>query len=93
MMSHANRPTAIEVSGLTKIFGRLRAVDGLDLAVQPGQVHGFLGPNGAGKSTTIRVLLGMYRRDAGTVRVLGMDPRRSPARRPMCPAMWPCGRG
>ena len=79
MMSHANRPTAIEVSGLTKIFGRLRAVDGLDLAVQPGQVHGFLGPNGAGKSTTIRVLLGMYRRDAGTVRVLGMDPRHDAA--------------
>ena len=79
MMSHANRTTAIEVSGLTKIFGRLRAVDGLDLAVQPGQVHGFLGPNGAGKSTTIRVLLGMYRRDAGTVRVLGMDPRRDAA--------------
>lgn len=75
MTSRANR-TAVAVSGLTKIFGRLRAVDGLELTVEAGRVHGFLGPNGAGKSTTIRVLLGMYHRDAGTVRVLGMDPRR-----------------
>ena len=75
MTSRANR-TAVAVSGLTKTFGRLRAVDGLDLTVEAGRVHGFLGPNGAGKSTTIRVLLGMYHRDAGTVRVLGMDPRR-----------------
>ncbi|SHE25956.1 ABC transporter ATP-binding protein [Actinomyces glycerinitolerans] len=65
---------AIEVAGLVKTFGRLHAVDGLDLRVRRGQVHGFLGPNGAGKSTTIRVLLGMYRRNAGEVRVLGRDP-------------------
>ena len=66
---------AIDVSGLIKTFGSLRALDGLDLDVETGQIHGFLGPNGAGKSTTIRVLLGMYRRDSGVVRVLGMDPR------------------
>jgi ABC-2 type transport system ATP-binding protein len=66
----------ISVSGLVKTFGRTRALDGLDLTVEPGQVHGFLGPNGAGKSTTIRVLLGLLRADAGDVRVLGGDPRR-----------------
>lgn len=72
----ARRPSpAIDVSGLVKTFGSFRALDGLDLEVETGQIHGFLGPNGAGKSTTIRVLLGMYRRDGGVVRVLGMDPR------------------
>ncbi|GGF36183.1 ABC transporter ATP-binding protein [Williamsia phyllosphaerae] len=66
----------IEVQGLRKSFGRITALDGLDLTVEQGTVAGFLGPNGAGKSTTIRVLLGTYRRDAGTVRVLGADPVR-----------------
>ncbi|ADG73170.1 ABC transporter related protein [Cellulomonas flavigena DSM 20109] len=66
--------TVIDVRGLTKSFGRFRALDGLDLEVERGQVHGFLGPNGAGKSTTIRVLLGLLRADAGTVRLLGGDP-------------------
>jgi ABC-2 type transport system ATP-binding protein len=65
---------AIEIRQLTKSFGRVRALDGLDLAVHTGQVHGFLGPNGAGKSTTIRVLLGVLRADAGSARVLGHDP-------------------
>jgi ABC-2 type transport system ATP-binding protein len=65
---------AIEVQGLVKRFGSLRAVDGFDLRVEAGEVHGFLGPNGAGKSTTMRVLLGLYRRTAGQVRVLGLDP-------------------
>src|ERR1043165_3610617 len=65
---------AISVSGLVKTFGRPRALDGLDLAVSEGEVHGFLGPNGAGKSTTIRVLLGLLRADAGTARLLGGDP-------------------
>ncbi|GGB47750.1 ABC transporter ATP-binding protein [Flexivirga endophytica] len=64
----------IDVHGLTKTFGRFRAVDDLDLRVSRGAVHGFLGPNGAGKTTTIRVLLGLYRRDSGTVSVLGHDP-------------------
>ncbi|MFT3899175.1 MAG: ABC transporter ATP-binding protein [Gordonia sp. (in: high G+C Gram-positive bacteria)] len=64
----------IEVRDLVKTFGSVRALDGLDLTVRGGEVAGFLGPNGAGKSTTIRVLLGMYRRDAGTARVFGADP-------------------
>ena len=67
---------AIHVEGLVKTFGRFRALDGLDLIVSPGEVHGFLGPNGAGKSTTIRVLLGLLRADSGTVRLLGGDPWR-----------------
>ncbi|EJF47582.1 ABC transporter, ATP-binding protein [Schaalia georgiae F0490] len=66
----------IEAEGLIKSFGRAKALDGLDLGVGKGQIHGFLGPNGAGKSTTIRVLLGMYRTDGGRARVLGMDPAR-----------------
>jgi polyether ionophore transport system ATP-binding protein len=65
---------AIDVAGLVKTFGATRALDGLDLSVRTGEVHGFLGPNGAGKSTTIRVLLGMMRADTGTVRLLGGDP-------------------
>ncbi|HET8666204.1 MAG TPA: ABC transporter ATP-binding protein [Nocardioides sp.] len=64
----------VEISGLVKTFGATRALDGLDLEVTPGEVHGFLGPNGAGKSTTIRVLLGMLRKDAGEVRLFGGDP-------------------
>jgi ABC-2 type transport system ATP-binding protein len=68
--------TAIEASGLVKSFGRTRALDGLDLTVRAGEVHGFLGPNGAGKSTTIRVLLGLLRASAGTVRLLEGDPWR-----------------
>jgi ABC-2 type transport system ATP-binding protein len=67
---------AIEVTGLVKTFGPTRALDGLDLAVAPGEVHGFLGPNGAGKSTTIRALLGLLRADAGAARLLGGDPWR-----------------
>ncbi|MEU6535747.1 ABC transporter ATP-binding protein [Streptomyces sp. NPDC047000] len=74
-MTTANSATsAIEVSGLHKSFGRTHALDGLDLTVETGEVHGFLGPNGAGKSTAIRVLLGLLRADAGTSRVLGRDP-------------------
>lgn len=65
---------AIAISGLTKSFGRTRALDALDLTVRTGEVHGFLGPNGAGKTTTIRVLLGLLRADSGTIRVLGSDP-------------------
>ncbi|MFD6360555.1 ATP-binding cassette domain-containing protein [Streptomyces roseolus] len=65
---------AISVTGLHKSFGHARALDGLDLTVAAGEVHGFLGPNGAGKSTTLRVLLGLLRADSGTVRLLGGDP-------------------
>ncbi|MGY1630751.1 ATP-binding cassette domain-containing protein [Geodermatophilus sp. SYSU D01186] len=66
--------SAISTSGLVKTFGTTRALDGLDLEVATGEVHGFLGPNGSGKSTTIRVLLGLLRADAGRVRLLGGDP-------------------
>ncbi len=66
--------TTISVSGLVKTFGVTRALDGLDLEVRSGEVHGFLGPNGAGKSTTIRVLLGLLRADAGAVRLFDGDP-------------------
>jgi ABC-2 type transport system ATP-binding protein len=66
--------TAIAVSGLVKTFGPTRALDGLDLTVTTGEVHGFLGPNGAGKTTTIRVLLGLLRADAGSATLLGGDP-------------------
>ncbi|WP_174546069.1 ABC transporter ATP-binding protein [Nocardiopsis dassonvillei] len=69
-------PTAIEVRGVDKRFGRFQALDKLDLTVRTGQVAGFLGPNGSGKSTTIRVLLGLLRADAGTVSLLGGDPWR-----------------
>ena len=68
--------TAIAIAGLVKTFGRTRALDGLDLTVGTGEVHGFLGPNGSGKSTTIRVLLGLLRIDAGSVRLLDGDPWR-----------------
>ncbi|WP_336203746.1 ABC transporter ATP-binding protein [Nonomuraea sp. LPB2021202275-12-8] len=67
---------AISVSGLVKTFGTTHALNGLDLTVGTGEVHGFLGPNGAGKTTTIRVLLGLLRADAGQVRLLGGDPWR-----------------
>ena len=67
-------PDVISVRGLMKDFGHTRALDGLDLTVTEGEVHGFLGPNGAGKSTTLRILLGLLRPTAGTVRLLGGDP-------------------
>jgi ABC-2 type transport system ATP-binding protein len=73
-MTTGNGNGAIEVRNLTKKFGSVRALDGLDLEVAEGEVHGFLGPNGAGKSTTIRVLLGLARADSGTARLLGGDP-------------------
>ncbi|MDU0290923.1 ABC transporter ATP-binding protein [Saccharothrix longispora] len=71
--------SAISVSGLVKTFGPTRALDGLDLTVRQGEVHGFLGPNGAGKSTAIRVLLGLLRADAGSASLLGGDPWRDTA--------------
>jgi ABC-2 type transport system ATP-binding protein len=65
---------AISLAGLTKTFGPTRALNGLDLTVRTGEVHGFLGPNGAGKTTTIRILLGLMRADSGQARLLGGDP-------------------
>jgi ABC-2 type transport system ATP-binding protein len=67
---------AISTSGLVKAFGPTRALDGLDLSVRTGEVHGFLGPNGAGKTTTIRVLLGLLRAEDGRAELLGGDPWR-----------------
>ena len=69
----------VELTGVVKRFGTVTALDGLDLAVAEGEVHGFLGPNGAGKTTTLRLLLGMLRTNAGSIRVLGMDPWRDVA--------------
>ncbi|GGQ29336.1 ABC-2 type transport system ATP-binding protein [Actinomadura coerulea] len=66
----------VRAEGLVKTFGPTRALDGLDLRVAPGEVHGFLGPNGAGKSTAIRILLGLMRADSGAARLLGGDPWR-----------------
>jgi len=69
----------VEMTGVVKRFGTVTALDGLDLAVAEGEVHGFLGPNGAGKTTTLRLLLGMLRSNAGSIRVLGLDPWRDVA--------------
>ncbi|MCP3805544.1 ABC transporter ATP-binding protein [Allokutzneria sp. A3M-2-11 16] len=66
----------IDISGLVKTFGPVRALDGLDLQVRKGEVHGFLGPNGAGKTTTIRTLLGLLRATSGHVSLFGGDPWR-----------------
>jgi ABC-2 type transport system ATP-binding protein len=68
-------PPAVALSGLTKHFGAVTAVDGLDLTVQPGEVVAFLGPNGAGKTSTIDMMLGLSRPDAGTAEVFGLAPR------------------
>lgn len=70
----------LEVRGLTKCFGPTKAVDALDLTVNPGEVYGFLGRNGAGKTTTIRMLLGMIRPDSGSISLLGrrVGPDRGP---------------
>ncbi len=72
-MSTPQNPV-ISARNLTKHYGRVHALDGLDLAVDAGQIHGFLGPNGAGKSTTIRVLLGLARATSGEASVFGLDP-------------------
>src|SRR6266540_3007621 len=67
---------SIRTEALVKTFGPTRALDGLDLTVRTGEVHGFLGPNGAGKTPTLRILLGLLHADAGTARLLGGDPWR-----------------
>jgi ABC-2 type transport system ATP-binding protein len=72
--SSGDPSAVIDVVGLVKTFGRTRALNGLDLSVTQGEVHGFLGPNGAGKTTTLRILLGLLRSDAGSIRLLGGDP-------------------
>jgi ABC-2 type transport system ATP-binding protein len=67
---------AVRMQGVVKRFGSTRALDGMDLVAEHGEVHGFLGPNGAGKTVTIRILLGLLRPDGGTVELLGGDPWR-----------------
>jgi ABC-2 type transport system ATP-binding protein len=75
-MDPASTSAVISIQGLHKYYGRAHALRGLDLTVPPGSIFGFLGPNGAGKTTTIRCLLDLIRPQAGTMRVLGLDPRR-----------------
>jgi ABC-2 type transport system ATP-binding protein len=75
----ASGTPVVDIRNLTKSFGKVRALDGLDLSVRPGEVHGFLGPNGAGKSTTIRILLGLIRASGGHVELFGADPWRRAA--------------
>ena len=83
---------AIEISGLRKSYGGRAAVDGLDLTVPRGGVTAVLGPNGAGKTTTLEICAGLRLPDAGTVRVLGLDPRREgPALRPRIGVMLQAG--
>jgi ABC-type lipopolysaccharide export system ATPase subunit len=69
---------AISIHGLSKSYGRIQALRGLDLSVQEGEIFGFLGPNGAGKTTMIRCLLGLIYPQQGDIRVLGFDPLRDP---------------
>lgn len=64
----------IEIKGLSKSYGKQVALEGVNLNVKKGEVYGFIGPNGAGKSTTIRILLGMIKKDGGVVKILGKDP-------------------
>src|SRR5436190_2231690 len=70
----------IEAHGLTKRFGDVRALDGLELVAEPGQVTALLGPNGAGKTTFVRAVATLLRLDSGTLRVFGRDVRREPER-------------
>lgn len=63
----------VEARGLVKTFGSVRALNGLDLNLEPAEVHGFLGPNGSGKSTTIRIVLGLLRSSDGEARLFGRD--------------------
>ena len=71
-----NDSLAIQTQALTKSYGKVQALRGVDLEVKRGEVFGFLGPNGSGKTTTIRCLLDLIRPDGGTLRVLGLDPQR-----------------
>ncbi len=88
--------SAIRTEGLSKRYGDTRALDGLDLTVEPGEVYGYLGPNGAGKTTTIRLLLGLLRPSAGRADLFGVDAWRDPvaAHRRLAyvaaePSLWP----
>jgi ABC-2 type transport system ATP-binding protein len=73
-----NDEIVIQTTGLTKSYGRVRALSGVDLEVKRGEIFGFLGPNGAGKTTAIRCMLDLIRPQGGTIRVLGLDPQEAP---------------
>src|SRR5581483_2711324 len=75
-MSQHARAAAIEFRGVVKDYGRTRALAGIDLTVERGQIFGFLGPNGAGKTTSIRILLDLIRPTSGEARILGLDSQR-----------------
>ncbi|WJI10100.1 ABC transporter ATP-binding protein [Methanobacterium sp. CWC-01] len=64
----------IEIKNLTKYYGKVRALNKVDLTVEEGEVYGFIGPNGAGKSTALRIILGMLRKNGGDIKLLGQDP-------------------
>ncbi|MBV9831028.1 MAG: ABC transporter ATP-binding protein, partial [Marmoricola sp.] len=78
-MTTTNTP-AVRLQGVTKDFGRVHAVRGIDLEIEPGEMVAFLGPNGAGKTTTIDMILGLSRPTSGSVEVLGLAPRQAIAR-------------
>lgn len=78
-MHEQNKVKALEIQGLTKSYGSVLALRGVSLAVDQGEIFGFLGPNGAGKTTTIRCLLDLIHPDAGSIRILGLDPRDDPS--------------
>ena len=80
---------ALMTQGLTKSYGKVRALRGVDLEVQRGEIFGYLGPNGAGKTTTIRCLLDLIRPDGGTVQVLGIDPQADPVAVRACTGYLP----
>lgn len=69
---------AVQILGLTKSYGNIRALQGIDLEVNYGEIFGFLGPNGAGKTTTIRCMLDMLRPDGGQILLMGIDPQKNP---------------
>jgi len=80
-MSHVpDNQAAVEVSGLKKRYGSVQALDGVSLAIAPGEVFGYLGPNGAGKTTTVNILCGLLPRDAGSVAIGGVDVAADPVR-------------
>src|SRR5262245_65941935 len=79
--SSAGSGVVLEVSGLSKHFGGVRSVDGIDFAIRPGEVFGLIGPNGSGKTTTINLVSGLYRPTAGRIVFEGQDISCVPAHR------------